>query len=117
MATILVYLPNISTDTVIELLRAKMGDMEPWVTVEKLPGKTRFRNPELSIKLGDSTQHLYISVVQNLIESAKILGASQFTLEKEGYSMQRQPIDMPPHRIVHLLIAFNLNEIEQINIF
>ena len=117
MASILVYLPNISTDMLIELLRVNMGDLEPWVAFEKLPGKTQFRAPELSIELKDQTKQLYITVIQNLIESAKILGGSQFTLEKEGYTMQRQPTDMPPHRIEHLLIAFTLFEIEQINIY
>lgn len=117
MANILVYLPNISTDTLIELLRMKMGDLEPWVAFEKLPGKTRFRAPELSIVLKDRTQHLYITVIQYLIEAAKILGASQFTFEKEGYAMQRQPTDAPPRRIEHLAIALNVFEIEQINIY
>ena len=117
MPSILVYLPNISTDLLIEFLGANLGDLEPWVSFEKLSGKTRFRAPELKIQLQDQATQLRISVIQYLIATAKSLGATQFTLEKEGYNMQRQPTDAPPQRIEHLLIAFNIDEIDQINIY
>lgn len=117
MPNILVYLPNISTDLLIEYLSHNLGDLEPWVSFEKLAGKARFRAPELSIQLKDQTDQLYISVIQHLIATAKSLGGSQFTLEKDGYSMQRQPTDAPPQRIENLLIAFNVKDIEQINIY
>ena len=117
MAQILVYLPNISTDLLVEFMRPKMGDLDPWVSFEKLAGKVRFRAPELGINLLDQSEQLYVTVIQNLIDTAKSLGATQFTLEKEGYVMQRQPTDATPQRIEQLLIAFNLFEIEQINIY
>lgn len=117
MPSILVYLPNISTDLLIEFMVATLGDIEPWVSFEKLSGKTRFRAPELKIELQDKAEQLYISVIQNLVATSKSLGATQFTLEKEGYAMQRQPTDTPPQRIENLLIAFNVKDIEQINIY
>ncbi|MBX2820757.1 MAG: hypothetical protein KTR29_13780 [Rhodothermaceae bacterium] len=117
MPSILVYLPNISTDLLIEFMTASLGDIEPWVGFKKLGGKTQFRAPELSIELQDSSDQLYISVIKNLIATAKSLGATQFTLEKEGYSMQRQPTDAAPQRIENILIAFNVKDIEQINIY
>ena len=74
MPSILVYLPNISTDLLIEFMTASLGDIEPWVGFKKLGGKTQFRAPELSIELKDSSDQLYISVIQNLIATAKSLG-------------------------------------------
>ena len=117
MPSILVYLPNISTDLLIEFMVGTLGDLEPWVSFEKLSRKTRFRAPELKIELQDQTDQLFVSVIHNLIATSKSLGATQFTLEKEGYTMQRQPTDASPQRIQNLLIAFNVHDIEQINIY
>ena len=117
MPSILVYLPNISTELLVEFMAATLGDLEPWISFEKLGGKTQFRAPELKIELKDQAEQLFISVIQNLIATSKSLGATQFTLEKAGYTMQRQPTDASPQRIANLLIAFSVFDIEQINIY
>ena len=112
-----VYSPNISTDKLVDLITLHLDDLAPWVSFERISGKTRFRAPDLQIILRDKTRQLQVSIIQYLIEAAKLLGATQFTIVKDGFTMRQQPTDMPPQRIEQLLIAFNTFEIEQINIY
>ncbi len=115
--SILVYMPNISTDKLMQLMEIQLGDLMPWVSMEKLPGKSQFRSPELRITLNDRTEKLQITVVQYLIEASSLLGASQFSFQKDGYSMRQLPTDTSPQHIEQALIAMNTFDVEQINIY
>ena len=116
-AKIQIYSPNISTDKLVDLLTLQLDELAAWVSFERLKGKARFRAPDLCIILSECTHQLQVTTIQCVIDSAKLLGASQFSIQKEGYTMRQQPTDIPPARIEQLLIAFNMFEIEQINIY
>lgn len=89
---------------------------------ERLETGVKFRAPDLVIVvLPDASdlkpEVLLVKVVQYLIEAARLLGATQFSIEHEGFDMRLRPTDLGAHHIEHLIIASSSFKLDQINIF
>lgn len=112
-----VYAPNISTDSLIDLLSLQLGEYFTLISVERIERKVTFRSPEFSITVDTATPWLKAMVVKELINAARMLGATQFTFEHAGFPMRRQPTNLPPEKIEHLLIASYNYDPMQVNIF
>lgn len=112
-----VYAPNISTSSLIDLLSIQLGEYFSLILVEQIDRKVTFRSPEFSITVDASAPWLKAMVIKELINAARMLGATQFTFEHDGFSMRRQPTSLPPEKIEHLLIASQSFDPIQVNIF
>ena len=127
-----VYIPNISTEKLIELLTISLDGESSNVDFEILEKGAKFRAPDLALIV--STEHVsvdvlspdgtienaekrLIQVVQHLINAARILGATQFSIEHEGFDMRLRPTSLDVQHIEHLMIASSSFKIDQINIF
>ncbi len=112
-----IYAPNISTESLIELLAIQLGEDFSLISVERIERKVRFRSPEFTITVDSTAPWLKAMVIKELINAARMLGATQFTFEHNGFSMRRQPTNLPPEKIEHLLIASYNYDPMQVNIF
>ncbi len=112
-----VYIPNISTDKLIALTMANLEEESLMVDIKPLEKTTAFRAPDFAVNIQSDSEPLYIKVVQNLIESARLLGATQFSFEHDGFDMRLRPTNLGAQHIEHLLIASSSFQIVQINIF
>ena len=112
-----VYIPNISTDKLIELLFFNLEEESLMVDVEHLEKATAFRSPDFAVKVNSDSEQLMVRVIVCLIESARLLGATQFSIEHEGFDMRLRPTNLGAQNIEHLLIASSSFHIDQINIF
>ncbi|MFK7845366.1 MAG: hypothetical protein AB8G77_08700 [Rhodothermales bacterium] len=127
-----VYIPNISTEKLIELLSISLDMESSIVDFELLEKGARFRAPELAIvvtaenasadvlspdSMPENVEKRLIIVVQHLINAARILGATQFSIEHKGFDMRLRPTNLDVQHIEHLIIASGSFKIDQINIF
>ena len=112
-----VYVPNISTDKLIDLLSVNIDVDGSLVDFERLDKGVNFRAPDVAIMIHMDDEMLLVQVVQYLIEAARILGATQFSIEHEGFKMRLRPTNLHAQHIEHLLIASRTFKIDQINIF
>ncbi len=117
-----VYSPNISTQRLIDLLSATLNQERTIVDFERLDSGVKFRAPDLVIVLHPDVSDmepgaLLVNVVQRLIEAARLLGATQFSLEHDGFDMRLRPTDIGAQHIEHLIIASSSFKLDQINIF
>jgi hypothetical protein len=87
------------------------------VDVERLAKRVVFRAPDFCISVDDSATWLRTLVIQELIDAARQLGATQFTLEYNGLPIRRHPTRIAPEKIDHLLMASYSFDLIQINIF
>lgn len=112
-----VYVPNISTDKLMEIFLINL-EVESWmVNIERLEKGTVFRAPDLAINMNIDSDQLVVKVVTCLIESARLLGATQFSIKHQGFDMRLRPTNLDAQHIEHLLIASRSFQIDQINIF
>ncbi|MEM1270354.1 MAG: hypothetical protein AAF752_04685 [Bacteroidota bacterium] len=114
--TIPVYAPNLSKETLIELMRVQLGALAEYIGLEQVPRAVRFRAPEMEITLPEATPDLVVRVVQELLVAARTIGGSQFALRKEGYQMRDRPTSLSDAEIEQLVIAFGY-EIEQVDVY
>ena len=70
-----VYIPNISTDKLIDLLTANMDVDLSIVDLERLDKGAKFRAPDVAIIVHADSEQLVVRVVQYLIEAARIPGS------------------------------------------
>lgn len=111
------YVPNISTDRLIELLASNLNVEEDLITFERLSKGAKFRAPEVAVIVNSDAEDLLIGTVKCIIDAARILGATQFSIEHEGFDMRLRPTSLDGQHIEHLMIASGSFPIDQINIF
>lgn len=112
-----VYIPNVSTEKLIDLLFFNLEADSKLVNIERLEKGTVFRAPDMTIHVQGDSEQVLVKVVQCLIESARLLGATQFSIEHEGFDMRLRPTNLGAQNIEHLLIASSSFQINQVNIF
>ena len=132
-----VYIPNISTEKIIELLSNNLNVDGSIVDFELLEKGAKFRAPGMALIVNteeNGSDHLesvnqqssmlsakdelrLTRVIQVLIKAARVLGATQFSFEHEGFDMRLRPTSLSDQQIAHLLIASRTFKIDQINIF
>ncbi len=112
-----VYIPNISTQKLADLLTSSVGDQAEKVDFEVLEKGAGFRAPELAVVVQTADEAFLVQVVKLLLEGARLLGATQFSIEHEGFDMRLRPINLAAQQVEHLMIASGPFKIDQINIF
>lgn len=117
-----VYSPNISTERLIDLLSATLNQDRKIVDFEFLDTGAKFRAPDLVIVVFPESsdtvaQALLVQIIQYLIEAARLLGATQFSIDHDGFDMRLRPTNLDAQHIEHLVIASSAFKIGQINIF
>ncbi len=112
-----VYIPNMSTEKLIDLLSNTLDVESSIVNFERLDKGAKFRAPDMAIVLNTDSESFLVQVVQLLIEASRIMGATQFSIEHEGFDMRLRPTNLDTQHIEHLLIASSSFKIDQINIF
>lgn len=132
-----VYIPNISTEKLIDLLKGSLDVDASIVDFEVLDKGAKYRAPDLALIVSTDTistgtgsvdvsspddtlenaEKRLIKVVQHLVHAAKFLGATQFSIEHEGFDMRLRPTNLNVQNIEHLMIASSSFKIDQINIF
>ncbi|MEM8484132.1 MAG: hypothetical protein AAF564_01225 [Bacteroidota bacterium] len=112
-----VYIPNISTQKLADLLTDSVDPEADPVEFEVLEKGAGFRAPELAVVVHTSDEAFLIKVVKLVLEGAQLLGATQFSIEHEGFDMRLRPINISAQQVAHLMIASGPFKIDQINIF
>jgi len=117
-----VYSPNISTEKLIDLLAANLNQERSIVDFERLETGVKFRTPDMAIVINSEAsniegQALLVMVFRYLLKAAQILGATQFSIEHEGFDMRLRPTNLDGQHIENLIIASNTFSIDQINLF
>ena len=112
-----VYIPNISTDKLIGLLSTNTDLDRTLFHVEVLEKGATFRAPDIAVFVLTDDDMFMVKVVQSLIEAARLLGATQFSIEHEGFDMRLRPTNLHARHIELLLIASRTFKIDRINIF
>ncbi len=111
------YIPNISSEKLISIMSSNLNIDRLLVDFERLEEGTKFRAPSIAMIINSDAENLLIGVIQCVMEAARALGATQFSIKHEGFDMRPRPTNLRAQQVEHLMIASGPFKIDQINIF